>query len=287
MMWWWAKAIRSLDVTTFQQRFLHLCIQVTFKPGQKLYLVNRLHPYTLCFREDMSPSGAPEERSRAVKRAKQRDAQDESGQGKSCRVSSPSCSGGTALPQSSQTPATVRESAAPWTQGLKVSMQNPSMQVYKDEKVVVIKDKFPKARFHWLVLPWDSISSLKALRSEHVELLRHMESVGQRMVHQCDRSDSLRFRLGYHAIPSMSHIHLHVISQDFDSPCLKNKKHWNSFTTQYFIQSQDVIMMLERDGRVSVKDGVSELLKLPLRCHVCHTEHATMPKLKEHLRLHC
>ena len=25
-----------------------------------------------------------------------------------------------------------------------------------------------------------------------------------------------------------SHLHMHVISQDFDSPCLKNKKHWNS-----------------------------------------------------------
>lgn len=35
-----------------------------------------------------------------------------------------------------------------------------------------------------------------------------------------------------------SHVHLHVISQDFDSPCLKNKKHWNSFTTDYFIESQ-------------------------------------------------
>lgn len=35
-----------------------------------------------------------------------------------------------------------------------------------------------------------------------------------------------------------SHVHLHVISQDFDSPCLKNKKHWNSFTTDYFIDSQ-------------------------------------------------
>lgn len=34
-----------------------------------------------------------------------------------------------------------------------------------------------------------------------------------------------------------SHVHLHVISQDFDSPCLKNKKHWNSFTTDYFIES--------------------------------------------------
>lgn len=35
-----------------------------------------------------------------------------------------------------------------------------------------------------------------------------------------------------------SHVHLHVISQDFDSPCLKNKKHWNSFTTDYFIESK-------------------------------------------------
>ena len=32
--------------------------------------------------------------------------------------------------------------------------------------------------------------------------------------------------------------HLHVISQDFDSPSLKNKKHWNSFTTPYFVDSK-------------------------------------------------
>ena len=31
---------------------------------------------------------------------------------------------------------------------------------------------------------------------------------------------------------------MHVISQDFDSPSLKNKKHWNSFTTPYFVDSK-------------------------------------------------
>ncbi|KAF7687008.1 hypothetical protein HF521_015401 [Silurus meridionalis] len=214
--------------------------QVTFKPGQKLYLLNRLYPYTLQFRDE-------------------------------------STSGSSLLGR--------KEGTGHWSQGLRVSMQDPSMQVYKDEKVVVIKDKYPKARYHWLVLPWDSISSLKALRSEHVELLRHMEQVGDRMVQQ-QSPNRLHFRLGYHAIPSMSHVHLHVISQDFDSPCLKNKKHWNSFTTDYFINSQDVIAMLERDGRVSVKDGAGELLKLPLRCHVCREEQTTMPKLKEHIRTH-
>ncbi|KAJ8271269.1 hypothetical protein COCON_G00101280 [Conger conger] len=154
-------------------------------------------------------------------------------------------------------------------------MQDPTMQVYKDETVVVIKDKYPKARYHWLVLPWEAVASLRALQGAHCGLLRHMQRVADRMVQQCPDAQSLRFRMGYHAIPSMSHVHLHVISQDFDSPCLKNKKHWNSFTTDYFIESQDVIEMLERDGRVTVKPGSDQLLKLPLRCHVkledCYT----------------
>ena len=51
----------------------------------------------------------------------------------------------------------------------------------------------------------------------------------------------LAFKLNWHILGFLffcSHVHLHVISQDFDSPCLKNKKHWNSFTTDYFIESQ-------------------------------------------------
>ncbi|XP_042341381.1 aprataxin isoform X2 [Plectropomus leopardus] len=178
------------------------------------------------------------------------------------------------------------ESFGHWSQGLKTSMQDPKMQVYKDDKVVVIKDKYPKARYHWLVLPWQSISSLKALRDEHCDLVKHMQQVADQMIQQCPHASSLQFRTGYHAIPSMSHVHLHVISQDFDSPCLKNKKHWNSFTTDYFMDSHDVIQMLETDGRVTVKEGTSELLKLPLRCHVCRRELPTIPALKEHLKSH-
>ncbi|XP_060773253.1 aprataxin isoform X2 [Neoarius graeffei] len=208
--------------------------QVTFKPGQKLYIVNGLYPYTLQFREETT-SG---EKSKLLKRPHQRDTHKEKDEEKEkrCRVSEPSCSNSMARPEQTRTPE--KEPTGHWNQGLRVSMQDPSMQVYKDEKVVVIKDKYPKARYHWLVLPWDSISSLKALRPEHVELLKHMERVGNRMVQQCPSSNKLHFRLGYHTIPSMSHVHLHVISQDFDSPCLKNKKHWNSFTTDYFIESQ-------------------------------------------------
>ena len=43
------------------------------------------------------------------------------------------------------------------------------------------------------------------------------------------------FKIGYHASPSMHRLHLHVISTDYDSPSLKTKVHWNSFTTPFFL----------------------------------------------------
>ncbi|XP_050991960.1 aprataxin isoform X1 [Labeo rohita] len=285
---------RLLVLTSYKPHVAHLYNQVTIKPGQKLYMVNQMYPYTVKFVEDTSTPRSATELSKPLKRAHQM-----SSEGNGEKIKSPANKTSTShtdhhrmsddSPPPKKTPPSgsdKSESAGHWSQGLKVSMQDPKMQVYKDDRVVVIKDKYPKARYHWLVLPWDSISSLKALRSEHIELLKHMQRVGDQMVQQCPDAHKLSFRLGYHAIPSMSHVHLHVISQDFDSPCLKNKKHWNSFTTDYFVESQDVIAMLEHDGKVTVKEGTSELLKLPLRCHLCRKEQPTIPKLKEHLKTH-
>ena len=65
-----------------------------------------------------------------------------------------------------------------------------------------------------------------------------------------NRVDSSEVKAGFHAVPSMTRLHLHVISQDFDSPCLKNKKHWNSFTTEFFLSHQDVVSQLETNGKV-------------------------------------
>ncbi|KAG7458900.1 hypothetical protein MATL_G00225630 [Megalops atlanticus] len=283
--------------------------EVKLKPGQVLHIVNQLYPYTVQFREE-APGASPGSGERPGSKRPLQPGSEERGmdaQAPGTKVPRPAGSeknqgqhkdGSNTTPPPKQKPHAPEktESVGHWSQGLKASMQDPEMQVYKDEKVVVIKDKYPKARYHWLVLPWESIASLKALRREHSSLLRHMHRVGERMVEQCPDTRPPRFRLGYHAIPSMSHVHLHVISQDFDSPCLKNKKHWNSFTTDYFIESKerdcsfpsltDVIEMLEKDGRVTVKEGASELLKLPLRCHVCRRELSTIPQLKEHLKSH-
>ncbi|KAL4640251.1 aprataxin isoform X3 [Arapaima gigas] len=274
--------------------------EVKLRPGQLMHIVNQMYPYTVQFEEEKLDPSVQRREHQGSKRPLQNSSEVE---GVDAGKHSPKmarltvqntidshglaeASSSTPLKKHMDTPHKMQEASGHWSQGLKVSMQDPKMQVYKDDKVVVIKDKYPKARHHWLVLPWDSITSLKALRAEHCSLLRHMHRVAEAMVEQCCDAKKLTFRLGYHAIPSMSHVHLHVISQDFDSPCLKNKKHWNSFTTDYFLESQAVIEMLEKDGRVTVKDGASELLKLPLQCHVCRKEMPTIPQLKEHLKSH-
>jgi len=44
------------------------------------------------------------------------------------------------------------------------------------------------------------------------------------------------------------HLHMHVISKDFDSEFLKTKKHWNSFTTAFFLPVDDVLATLFQGG---------------------------------------
>jgi len=179
----------------------------------------------------------------------------------------------------------IKKKVGHWSLGLKASMDDPELQVEKDEKIVIIKDKYPKAKHHYLVLPHESIASLKKLTSEHLPLLRHIEMKGRELIKSL-HSD-VKFRYGYHAIPSMSHIHMHVISQDFNSARLKTKQHWNSFTTDYFIDSQDIIKMIEEDGKFLTDTSKhADLLKKDLKCHCCDQKFTTMPKLKQHILIH-
>ncbi|XP_042304857.1 aprataxin isoform X2 [Sceloporus undulatus] len=269
--------------------------EIKLKPGQVLHIVNKLYPYTVQFSEEMGACvGSEGEEQKGVKRPQEESENNkvESISGKQVKTEQQGCcssyklSDGNSSVSSCESFSSRKEYSAYWAQGLKASMNNPDMQVYKDERAVVIKDKYPKARYHWLVLPWHSIPTLSAVTQEHLELLEHMHTVGEKMIEQCPEKDRLRFRLGYHAIPSMSHLHLHVISQDFDSEWFKTKKHWNSFNTEYFIDSKDVIKMVKKKGRVTVDKNTSKFLKLPLKCHVCKQQQPTIPQLKEHLKQH-
>ncbi|XP_054358854.1 aprataxin isoform X11 [Pongo pygmaeus] len=179
--------------------------EVKLQPGQVLHMVNELYPYIVEFEEEAKNPGLETHRKR--KRSGnsdsiERDAAQEAEPGTGLEPGSNPSQCSVPLKKGKDAPI-KKESLGHWSQGLKISMQDPKMQVYKDEQVVVIKDKYPKARYHWLVLPWTSISSLKAVTREHLELLKHMHTVGEKVIVDFAGSSKLRFRLGYHAIPSM------------------------------------------------------------------------------------
>ena len=102
-------------------------------------------------------------------------------------------------------------------------------------------------------------------------------------------------RLGFHAVQSMTPLHIHIISTDFKSDCLKNKKHWNSFNSEYFIHLEKLIEELELVGGRPLdyfrtdrfllrrRDKLEELLKQDLKCHKCRQAVKNMPELKKHL----
>lgn len=75
------------------------------------------------------------------------------------------------------------------------------------------------------------------MKKDHLKLLNEMYLMAHNVI-EIKGQNSESFKIGYHAEPSMKQVHLHVISTDFDSPYLKNKKHWNSFNTEFFVPHQ-------------------------------------------------
>ncbi|EAN96789.1 hypothetical protein C3747_47g86 [Trypanosoma cruzi] len=172
--------------------------------------------------------------------------------------------------------------------------QRRSGVIYKDTQCIVVNDAFPKSRLHCLVLPLDlSLHSLSALRIQHVPLLRHLMDVADRYV-QFLRKDasgsdfaSLSFATGFHSLPSLPHLHMHLISLDFDSPYLKKKKHYNSFATPFFLPADSVVEDLERNKCITLNQDVVGLKRMEeqeLSCLWCGRVEAGMPQLKAHLR---
>ena len=75
---------------------------------------------------------------------------------------------------------------------------------------------------------------------KHLHELREFHSFASNIAsriqafHDTTTSDSLDLRLGYHAIPSLTPLHLHIISSDLDSPCIKKRQHIASFISPLF-----------------------------------------------------
>lgn len=145
---------------------------------------------------------------------------------------------------------------------LQTYIDNPSNSgvLFYDDDVVIIKDAFPKSIRHYLVIPrdrsWSLTHPLDAFNNRpdryekfttYVETAKDLivESFVEQGLISCDNIARATFkntfiRAGVHSIPSMANLHIHVITQDFHLARMKNKKHYNSFTTPFFVDFDDL-----------------------------------------------
>lgn len=132
--------------------------------------------------------------------------------------------------------------------------------LFYDDTALIVRDMYPKAKYHYLVIPrsakithkhpydvFDRDPGLYETIFQYVEKAKDM--IMQKVHENNDLASSSMspteyrtnfLRAGVHAAPSLANLHIHVISQDFHSPRLKHKKHYNSFTTLFFVLYDDL-----------------------------------------------
>ncbi|CAM9698538.1 unnamed protein product [Ectocarpus sp. 12 AP-2014] len=161
---------------------------------------------------------------------------------------------------------------------------------FSDDHCVVIYDGYPKSRYHLLLLPKTKFLDVKQAselrRDEHLSSLRQLHATAATVAEALSQQGAGVIMCGYHGIPSLEPLHLHIISQDFISERLTKRKHWNSFTTgtYFFLDASWVeARLLERGSLELDKERLKALEATPLRCFRCQSPMTNMTKLKEHL----
>ncbi|KAE8352862.1 HIT-like domain-containing protein [Aspergillus coremiiformis] len=177
----------------------------------------------------------------------------------------------------------------------------PSIVVYHNDDFVAIHDLFPKSTLHLLLLPRDASKSrlhpFEALEDpvflgkvkEETKKLRSLAAAELRRRYGKDsaqdkkRQEALNadpppdelppgrnweqeVMCGIHAHPSMNHLHVHVISVDRFSDRLKHKKHYNSFSTPFFVPIDDFPLAQHDVRRHPTREGYLRRDYLCWRC---------------------
>ncbi|RKP01742.1 hypothetical protein CXG81DRAFT_18500 [Caulochytrium protostelioides] len=198
-----------------------------------------------------------------------------------------------------------------------------------DDDLVVVRDAYPRARHHYLILPRVRLDRLSELEpSTHGALLAAMRDRAHVLIRQlrageaspdagmpmgppreaCNaplttsaatsvtaasrgpatpvETDATQaFAVGFHAVPSMAQLHLHVVSRDYAARAMRSRLRWNAFTTAYFLPLSAVQSELHATGRITIDDVAMRKIvdEAPIRCHRCHSVIDNMAQLQQHL----
>jgi len=193
----------------------------------------------------------------------------------------------------------------------------PERVIYHDDDFVVINDLYPKSAVHTLVLPrnternilhpfdaFEDAAFLELVKKETANAERMVAAELRRRYSKFSASDKPRRQAmesedppdelpvgrdwskdvmsGIHAHPSMNHVHVHVMSRDMYSECMKHRKHYESFNTPFLVPLEAFPLAKDDPRRHPGKSGY---LDQDLKCWRCGKVFGNrhFSKLKAHL----
>jgi histidine triad (HIT) family protein len=89
----------------------------------------------------------------------------------------------------------------------------PAEKVFENERILVIKDKYPLAPVHLLIMPKKEITNLQAVEPEDLELISEIILVAQQMAKQFGIEDGYRLvtNNGEEGGQIIFHLHFHLL----------------------------------------------------------------------------
>jgi histidine triad (HIT) family protein len=89
----------------------------------------------------------------------------------------------------------------------------PCEKVYEDEEILVIKDIYPVAPIHFLIIPKKEIVNLQALQPEDYYLLAEVVRIAQKLAEEYEIEEGYRLltNSGPEAGQTVFHLHFHLI----------------------------------------------------------------------------
>mmetsp|Transcript_46030 Transcript_46030/g.82886 ORF Transcript_46030/g.82886 Transcript_46030/m.82886 type:complete len:638 (-) Transcript_46030:82-1995(-) len=162
--------------------------------------------------------------------------------------------------------------------------------VHQTAEFVTLYDGHPKSSVHLLVIPIQRIKCLEKVDADHhLALLKRMKEyvnwvrngVAKQYPHLPGWAE------GFHAVPTLDQLHCHVVSLDFQSPCLNSTKQYNSFQPPFLVPLGEVVNALEEGFDMRTRFGLASVedeLQKELQCHRCHANFGQdVGQLKTHL----
>ncbi|ALC46990.1 CG5316 [Drosophila busckii] len=152
----------------------------------------------------------------------------------------------------------------------------------------VIKYKYPKAEYHYLIICKENIPCLTALKLEHLSLLEKMNELANEIIKQQNVRSS-QFLIGFKLDAYKLGLNMHVLSNDFYSLSMRRKQHWNTFNSDLFMSYQAAYALIGVQGYIDPmpEEKINILLNEDnLHCNQCDLQTNSICVLKLHLFQH-